>query len=102
MKKLFILYSVILSTSACVTHMDVAYNQKLNHCIYSEKLKGESVFGSDRVLEKTITYENTQCSEVISSDLKNAVNKHQAIITQTHIIDKPLIGATNTTPKENK
>ena len=100
MKKLILTLAIVLSTSACVTHLDVSYEQIGNNCIYSHKLKGESIFGYDRVLEKTISYEDTQCSIIITSDTKNAINKEQSITTRTHIIDKPAFAITKNNEKQ--
>ena len=87
MKKVLVVLAGMLGLSACVTHVDVAYQQQGSNCLYSEKVSGEGLFGRDRVLEKTISYEATQCSQVIASDLKNNNNKDQSIVTTTGFFD---------------
>lgn len=97
MKKILCLFICIAGLPACVTHVDVAYHQDGSNCLYSEKIAGEGIFGIDRVLEKTVSYEDTQCSIVITSDLKNNNNKNQSVVTTTGFWDdKPVVaGAGN-------
>ena len=52
MKKLILTLAIVLGVSACVTHLDVSYEQIGNNCIYSEKLKGESKSTVSRKLNK--------------------------------------------------
>lgn len=87
MKKILVVFTGMLGLSACVTHVDVAYQQQGSNCLYSEKVSGEGLFGKDRVLEKTISYEATQCSQVIESDLKNNNNKNQSVSATTGLFD---------------
>ena len=75
---LFILISTLALSACSTTYVDVAYRQKGNTCIYSE-FAHESFWGRGDIIEKRISYENTQCSTVIASDLKNALNKSQSL-----------------------
>jgi hypothetical protein len=80
MKKILTIALAVASLSACsTTYVDVAYNQDGKDCIYKEFAHETKFWGRGDMIEKKISYENTQCSAVIASDLKNGINKNQSL-----------------------
>lgn len=72
----YILFSLIVLSGCAYQKVDVDYKQVGTTCEYTETY-GVVEVGADRVGRiQTIKYPNTQCSKVIESDLKNAVNKN--------------------------
>lgn len=90
MKKLLGFMAVVFVLSGCsTTYVDVAYKQKGVDCVYSEFAHENKFWGRGDIIEKKISYENTQCSTVIASDLKNALNKSQSLT----VVSNKSIGA---------
>lgn len=80
MNKVLAITAIMLALSGCsTTYVDVAYNQSGANCIYSEFAHESRFWGRGDIIEKKISYENTQCSTVIASDLKNGINKDQSL-----------------------
>ena len=79
MKKILSIATIITLSACSTTYVDVAYNQIGSDCIYKENAHENKFFGRGNIIEKKISYENTQCSAVIASDLKNGINKNQSL-----------------------
>jgi hypothetical protein len=79
MKKTLAVVALVALTGCSTTYVDVAYNQKGSNCVYSEFAHEGKFWGRGDIIEKKISYENTQCSAVIASDLKNGINKNQSL-----------------------
>lgn len=79
MKKTLAVVALVALTGCSTTYVDIAYNQKGSNCVYSEFAHESKFGGRGDIIEKKISYENTQCSTVIASDLKNGINKNQSL-----------------------
>ena len=79
MKKILSIATIITLSACSTTYIDVAYNQNGSDCVYSEKAHENKFWGRGNIIEKKISYEKTQCSAVITSDLKNGINKNQSL-----------------------
>lgn len=71
-----LLLSLVALTGCAYRNVNVDYKQVGTTCEYIETY-GVVELGNEQVNEKhVIKYPNTQCSKVIDSDLKNAINKN--------------------------